>query len=185
MSSSHVSESQSNRRTRRSLRSPILNWQTTVLLGLSIWMGCSVVLDLVIMPTLYGAGMMKQSAFASAGYSLFWVFNRIELVFAALVLTGVLALYSMLRPTGQMGKWAITLAVFLLAIPLIYTYALTPSMSALGLEFVPFDLSELRQAIPVTMDQLHRDYFGLEALKFGLAGGLLVLSYRLLPAEQY
>ena len=148
-------------------------------------MGCSVVLDLVIMPTLYGAGMMKQSGFASAGYSLFWVFNRVELVFAALVLTGVLALYSLLRPMGQVGKWAIALAVFLFAIPMIYAYALTPSMSALGLEFVPFDLSNLHQTVPVAMDQLHRDYFGLEALKLGLAGGLFVLCYRLLPTEQY
>lgn len=181
---SHVSKPQSKRRTRRSFQSPVLNWQTTVLLGLSIWMSCSVVLDLVIMPTLYGAGMIQQSGFAAAGYSMFWVFNRIELVFAALVLTGVLALYSMLQPMGRVGKWAIALAVFLLAIPLIYTYALTPTMSALGLEFIPFDLSELHRTIPGVMTQLHRDYFGLEALKFGLAGTLFVLCYRLLPSEQ-
>ena len=183
--STHLSESQAKRRTRRSFQSPILNWQTTVLLGLSIWMGCSLVLDLVIMPTLYGAGMMQQSGFASAGYSIFWMFNRIELVFAALVLTGVLALFSLLQPVGRVGKWAIALSVFLMAIPLIYTYALTPTMSALGLEFIPFDLSDLHQAVPPTMNQLHRDYFGLEALKFGLSGALFFLCYRLLPAEQY
>lgn len=182
--SSHVSKSPSKRRTRRSFQSPVLNWQTTVLLGLSIWMSCSVVLDLVIMPTLYGAGMMQQSGFAAAGYSMFWVFNRIELVFAALVLTGVLALYSLLHPMGRVGKWAIALAVFLLAIPLIYTYALTPTMSALGLEFIPFDLSDLHRTIPGAMTQLHRDYFGLEGLKFGLAGALFVLCYRLLPPTE-
>ncbi|NEP55262.1 MAG: hypothetical protein F6K65_43370 [Moorea sp. SIO3C2] len=156
-----------------------------MLLGLAIWMSCSAVLDLVIMPTLYGAGMMKQSGFAAAGYSMFWMFNRIELVFAALVLTGVLALYSLLQPMGRVGKWAIALAVFLLAIPLIYTYALTPTMSALGLEFIPFDLSTLHHTIPVAMNHLHRDYFGLEALKFGLAGALFILCYRLMPTEQY
>ena len=183
--STHVSDAQAKRRSRRSFQSPIFNWQNIVLLGLSIWMSCSVVLDLVIMPTLYGAGLMQQNGFAAAGYSMFWIFNRIELVFAALVLTGVLALYSLIQPSGRVGKWAIALSVFLFAIPLIYTYALTPTMSALGLEFVPFDLSEIHRAVPAGMNSLHRDYFGLEALKFGLAGALFVLCYRLLPSEQY
>ncbi|NET52701.1 MAG: hypothetical protein F6K09_29695, partial [Merismopedia sp. SIO2A8] len=96
--------------------------------------------------------------------------------FAALVLTGVLALYWLIKPLGWMGKGAIALAVFLLAIPLIYTYALTPTMGALGLELTPFSLP---QALPLEMNQLHRDYFGLEALKLGIGAGLFGICYRL------
>lgn len=182
---SHVSESQPKRRGRRAFPTPVFSWQTTVLLGLSIWVSCSVLLDLVIMPTLYATGMMQQTGFASAGYSIFWIFNRIELVFAALVLTGVLALYHLLQPSGRVSKWAIALAVFLMAIPLIYTYALTPAMSALGLELSPTAIADIHHMVPPAMNQLHRDYFGLEALKLGLSAALFALCYRQLPTEQY
>ena len=174
--SSHISESRPKGKMRRSPQSPILSWQTVVLLGITIWLSCSLILDVVIMPSLYAAGMMNQSGFASAGYSIFWIFNRIELVFAALVLTGVLALYSLLRPVDRLGRWAIGVAIFLVAIPLIYTYALTPTMSALGLELTPFALTH---QFPAAMNQLHRDYFGLEAIKLGLGCVLFGLCYRL------
>ncbi|NEQ98428.1 MAG: hypothetical protein F6K30_17195 [Cyanothece sp. SIO2G6] len=158
----------------------VLSWQSVVLFGLAIWLSCSVLLDVVIMPSLYMTRMMEQPGFAAAGYSIFWVFNRIELVFAALVLTGVLALYFLLQPTHPIGRGAIALAVFLVAIPLIYTYALMPHMSALGLDLSPFSLSD---QLATSMAQLHRDYFGLEIFKLALGGSLFGLCYRLAGTE--
>jgi hypothetical protein len=56
------------------------------MLTLGFWFSSSIILDWVIIPSLYVSGMMTQSGFASAGYLIFWNFNRIELVCAALIL---------------------------------------------------------------------------------------------------
>jgi len=168
--------SPSIRNPRRSPRAASMTWQRTLLLGLAAWLSGSLVLDVIVMPSLYAAGMIRQVEFSSAGYVLFWVFNRIELVFAALVLSGVLGLYSLMRPTGRGAKVAIALAVFLFSIPLIYTYALTPSMSALGLDLTPFSMGD---GLSSAMVRLHRDYFGLEAIKLGVGAVLLGLCYRM------
>ncbi|MGK7891141.1 MAG: hypothetical protein AB4042_17570 [Leptolyngbyaceae cyanobacterium] len=175
-----VSKTYQGSRRRRLPVSPVLSWQSVVLFGLAIWLSCSVLMDVVVMPSLYATGMMDQPGFASAGYSIFWVFNRIELVFAALVLTGVLALYFLLQPTHPVGRGAIALAMFLLAIPLIYTYALMPNISALGLDLTPFSLSE---QFSTAISQLHRDYFGLELFKLATGGVLFGLCYRLSEAK--
>jgi len=175
-----VSKAYPGGRRRRLSTGPVLSWQSVVLFGLTIWLSCSVLLDVVVMPSLYATGMMDQAGFATAGYSIFWVFNRIELVFAALVLTGVLALFFLLQPTHPVGRGAIALAIFLLAVPLIYTYALMPNMSALGLELAPFSLPD---QFASAMGHLHRDYFGLEALKLMIGASLFGWCYRLSGPE--
>lgn len=147
-------------------------WRTVVLATLAIWLGGSFILDAVLMPTLYSAGMMTQPGFASAGYSMFWVFNHLEILCSALILTSVLVL----RKSGMAApKWFVPAAFGLLAITLIYTYGLTPEMSALGLQLNLFDPAT---EVPETMNQLHVGYWLLEALKLGLCGALLTTSYR-------
>jgi hypothetical protein len=127
------------------------------------------------MPSLYAAGMMGQPGFAAAGYAIFWLFNRIELLCAASVLTGVLALHQMQPIYNRKGYAGMLLAAVLVAIAFLYTYALTPQMSALGLEL---DLFNTAIEIPVGMNQLHGSYWALELLKFVSGGLLLNLCYR-------
>ena len=147
-------------------------WRTVSLATLAIWLGGSFVLDAVLMPTLSSAGMMTQPGFASAGYSLFWVFNHLEMLCAALILTSLLV---MRNAGSRVARWAVPAALGLLAITLIDTYSLTPLMSALGLQL---DLFAPAAPMPAEMNQLHWGYWLLEALKFGLGGALLTTSYR-------
>ncbi len=150
-------------------------WQTAVIFTLAFWLSASAILDFVFMPALYSAGMMTQPGFVTAGYSLFWVFNRLELLCAGLALTGALVLYSTHYASGNQGRTAIILSALLLTVALVDTYALTPYMSALGLQL---NLFETAAEIPVAMNQMHGSYWALEALKLGAAGTLLALFYR-------
>jgi Domain of unknown function (DUF4149) len=145
-------------------RSPML---TALMLTLGFWLSASLVLDWIIMPSLYFSGMMTQSGFATAGYTIFWNFNRIELLAAGLVLTAVLAL------GNRQSQWhigAIALSVLLLAVCLLDTYCLTPQMSAIGLQL---DLFQASTEIPANMNLLHGGYWVLEAAKL-VAGGTLL-----------
>lgn len=135
---------------------------------LAFWLSSSILLDFVVMPNMYAAGMMAQPGFATAGYQLFEVFNHLEVVCAALILTGIL----IVRSAGT--RWPIYLAVGLLAITLIYTYGLTPEMSALGLQLDQFQVREA----PALMNQMHSGYWLLEALKLGMTATLLKASWR-------
>ncbi len=158
-------------------------WQTIVVASLFFWLSSSLILDLVIMPSLYATGMMTQTGFATAGYSIFWIFNRIEVLCAAFTLTGVLLLHQTQASLGTQGtqgaqpgmRRAIALSTALLAIALIYTYALTPTMSALGLHL---NLFESAAVVPVAMDQMHQSYWILEVAKLVAGGTLLSLLYR-------
>jgi len=140
-----------------------LSWATIVLLTLGLWLGGSLVVSLVVMPTLYAAGMMAEGTFAPAGYSLFWTLNRLELVSAAIVLTGVLVMAR--NSCGQVGRGVIALAALLLLVPLLDTYILTPEMTALGAQL---DLFGDRLTVPQSMAWLHGSYWGLELVKLGL-----------------
>jgi len=122
------------------------------------------------MPSLYVSGMMTQAGFATAGYLIFWNFNRIELLSAALVLTGILVLGGMQLAATNWHRNAISLSVLLLAVSLIETYFLTPQMCATGLDL---NLFESVAEIPATMNQLHAGYWVLEAVKL-VAGGTLL-----------
>ncbi|WP_421656201.1 hypothetical protein [Leptothermofonsia sp. ETS-13] len=146
-------------------------WQTVVMLTLLFWLSASLIVDTVVMPVLYTSGMMAESGFAIAGHSLFWVFNRVELVCAALVLTGILNLRYTLgngtRPTHQ----AVFLASLLLVVALAFTYGLAPQMSGLGLQLNLFNpVSEP----PALMNSLHAGYWLLETLK--LLAGIVLLK---------
>lgn len=146
------------------------NWQTAIAFALGFWLSASLVLDWVIMPSLYLSGMMSQAGFSTAGYVIFWNFNRLEILSAAVVLTGVLAL-NKIQPY-RYGS-GIFLAVLLLAVTLLDTYLLTPQMCAVGLNL---DLFATASTIPGEMNVLHGGYWLLEAVKL-MAGGTLLNQY--------
>ncbi len=151
------------------------SWQTAVIFVLAFWLSSSLLIDFLVMPSLYATGMMSQPGFAAAGYVLFWLFNRVEVLCAATALTGLLALRINQDSHHRKGWIALALAGVLLAIALIYTYGLTPHMSALGLQL---DLFNQVVEVPATMNQLHSSYWILEVLKFATGGWLLNLCYR-------
>ncbi|MBE9225385.1 DUF4149 domain-containing protein [Phormidium sp. LEGE 05292] len=150
-------------------------WQTVVIFTLTFWLSTSLVLDLVIMPGLYASGMMSQSGFATAGYLIFWLFNRIELLCAALVLTGVLVLKRTQDTLVSQSRNAIVLPIILLTIALIFTYVLTPQMSALGLNI---EVLNPVTSVPGSMTFLHQSYWILEVIKLIVGGAILSLFYR-------
>jgi Domain of unknown function (DUF4149) len=151
-------------------------WQTVLIAALAFWFSSSLFLDFVIMPGLYSAGMMSQANFAAAGYSIFWVFNRIELFCAALILTSVLVLQNLHESVRPIVRPAIvTLAFILFVISLVYTYALTPEMSALGLHL---DLFTPSVSVPSAMYQMQQVYWALEAFKLLASAALLSTYYR-------
>lgn len=141
-------------------------WQTAIMLTLGFWLSASLILDWVIMPSLYLSGMMSQAGFTTAGYVIFWNFNRLELLSAAVVLTSVLALS---KTQSQWRLRGIVLSVLLLTVSLVDTYFFTPQMCAVGIQL---NLFEAAAAIPATMDLLHGGYWLLEAVKL-VAGGML------------
>lgn len=150
-------------------------WQTVIIFALGFWLSSSLFLDLIVMPTMLASGMGAEPNFATASYSIFWLFNRLELLCAAVVLTGALVLYRT-RALHRPGMvWAIALPLLLLSIAAAYTYALTPAMSSLGLEL---DLFNPTAQVPAAMNQLHESYWSLEALKLFACGALLNFYYR-------
>jgi hypothetical protein len=157
----------------RSLR-PI-NWSPIVMFTLGFWLSGSLIIDLIIIPSLSAAGMMNQTGFASAGYLLFGIFNRIELVCAALVLTGFLIFCRHHTLSHSKQSWSIPLAGFLFAIAFIDTYLLTPQLSAWGLQL---SLFEAVKTMPSVMISLHEGYWVLEAAKLLIGTTLLRWCYR-------
>jgi Domain of unknown function (DUF4149) len=156
-------------------KAPALSWKTIVLCVLAFWLSSSLLLDLVLMPTMYATGMMSESGFATAGYSLFGVFNRIELLCAALVLTGILVMRNAHAIASQASQWTVPLAIGLLGIVLVCTYGLAPEMSALGLRL---NLFEPAAEVPAVMNQLHMEYWVLELMKLVATSTLLGFCYR-------
>lgn len=148
-------------------------WQHLIIGSLGFWLSGSLILDLVIMPTLWMTGMMESSGFASASYSIFWIFNRVELLCAATALSGVWALsrVSQIHRQSEMFVGA----GMLLAIAMSCTFILTPYMSGLGLDL---DIFATAKSIPVEMNQMHSIYWVLEASKLGIAGMLLNWSMK-------
>lgn len=156
------------------------SWDAFVLLILTFWLSSSVLLDFVMMPMMYESGMMSTPGFATAGYSLFWVFNRVEMLCAAAILTGLLVLrqnrsqYDVIA-SGSRSRWALWLSGALFAIALTYTYLLTPQISGLGLN-LSGGLS--KGVLSSQMSLMHGLYWALEALKLVAAGLLVKLCYR-------
>jgi hypothetical protein len=152
--------------------------RTIAVVSLGFWVSTSLLIDIVVMPMLWATGMMESSGFASAGYSLFWVFNRFEVICAAAAFSSILALGTIV---GGASPWENRNSVYgsaqmrvgalmLLAISLSYTFILTPYMSGLS---VDLDVFALAKSIPAEMNQTHSIYWVLEASKLGIAGMLL------------
>lgn len=156
-------------------------WLTLTLVTVGLWFGGSLVLDFVVMPSMYISGMMNQAEFVSAGSLIFSVFNHIEVVCAAVGLTGLMAL-GLTLPEGFSNRIRTLsiLALTLLAIALTYTYSLTPQMSGLGLNLNLFNSGT---EIPAAMNQLHFSYWGLELIKLAVAGTVLGWCVRNMRAE--
>ncbi|AFY79170.1 MAG: hypothetical protein IGR93_11595 [Hydrococcus sp. C42_A2020_068] len=155
-----------------------ISWSTVILFALGFWLSGSLILDLLILPSLWASGMMNQAGFASAGYTIFGMFNRIELLCAALVLTGFLGLrFSHLISYADLlqERLSIILSGLLVIIPLIYIYFLTPQMSGLGLNLKLF---ETTTTMPAAMISLHEGYWLLEVLKLVAGTTLLRWCYR-------
>jgi hypothetical protein len=146
-------------------------WQSIVMLTLGFWLSASLLLDWVIMPSLYFSGMMAQASFTTGAYVIFWNYNRIELLAAALILTGVLALG---KDQSYWRFGSVILSMLLLAIALVDTYLLTPQMSAIGLQLNLFQTAQ----VPENMNLLHGGYWLLEAIKFVASSVLLSWYWR-------
>ena len=151
-----------------------ISWSTVIMFALGFWLSGSLLLDSVIIPGLSAAGMMARDGFASAGYLIFGVFNRIEVLCAALVLISFLVFRRNHNLTHQKERWSIILASVLLGIAIIYTYILTPQMSGLGLQ-LNFEASN---SMPDAMISMHLVYWFLEAIKFIAGATLLRWCYR-------
>jgi hypothetical protein len=138
--------------------------------SLGFWISTSLLVDLVVMPMLWATGMMESNGFASAGYSLFWVFNRIEVICAAAALSSIWGLATIDRNSVYGSAKMRTGALMLLAISLSYTFILSPYMSGLSMDL---DIFAVAKSIPAEMNQTHSIYWVLEASKLGIAGMLL------------
>jgi uncharacterized membrane protein len=152
-----------------------LPWAQMLTLSLALWVGGSLVLDFVVMPSLMEAGMMNSPDFATAGFTTFERFNHLELLAAAATLTGVLAISKRNHGFGTATRRATILAGILLGITALYTYVLTPQMSTLGLDL---NLFEPHAVVASGMNAMHLSYWGLEAVKLTVAGWLLHLCDR-------
>lgn len=161
-----------------SVQSSSAIWYKVLTLTLAFWMSASLFLDFVIMPSLYASGMLSQPDFVPAGYGLFWIFNRIELLCSALVVTGLLVQQQASHTTKRTG---VLLSLLMMSAAAICTYFVTPEMSSLG---VQLDLFESTIATPIGMNQLHISYWMLEMIKI-VAGGILLGWYLDRPSETF
>jgi hypothetical protein len=152
-----------------------INWPTLVMVILGFWLSASLFLDFILMPSLLASGMMSSQAFATVGYLIFGVFNRVELLCAALVLSGFLVLLRNHSLIHLHENLSVVLAGILLVIPLVYTYFLTPEMSSLGLSL---NLLDTTQGVSSTMLPMQWSYWILEVIKLIASFTLLRWCYR-------
>ncbi len=151
-------------------------WQKTLILGmLAFWLSSTLLMDTVMMPVLYGSGMLQSPGFAPAGYALFWVMNRVELVCAAVVLAVVLAVRSRESWRSQISPRVVLMAILLCVIVLVETYGLSPQMSALG---ASLGLMDAGLEPPAAMGAMHLGYWLLDGLKLVAGVGVLQSVYR-------
>lgn len=154
-------------------------WLPWLLAIAGFWLSCDMVIDFLVMPVMQVSGMTSQVDFASAGYLLFWSFNRIELLCAAVILTGVLAVRHRAGEfevcvSGSRCRWALVIGLCLLGLTLIDTYLLTPEMGALA---ISLDYLNGGRAIAPAMNSMHFFYWFAEALKIAGLGILARLCY--------
>lgn len=150
-------------------------WQTVAMFTVAFWLSASLMVDFVIMPSLYVGGMMTESGFASTGYLIFWMFNRIELLCAAVIMTGALIFCNRSYLSDRPGYKPIILSAILLVVALVDTYALTPQMTAMAAQLNLFD--PIRE-FPSEMALMQQGYWFLEIVKLILMAILLGFCYR-------
>lgn len=160
-------------------------WDSSVLFLAVFWLGGSLIIDFVVMPMLYMSGMMTAPGFASAGYSLFELFNHVEMLLSGLILTGVLAMRQAhtdcsVEVSGSRSRWVLYLAAGLVAISLTYAYGLTPYMGAIG---IALDMPGIIHIVPESMNLMHGAYWLLEATKIVVLGILMRLCYSDIAAQ--
>jgi hypothetical protein len=181
----------------------------TWLIGLAVilgfWLSATILLDFMIMPSMYFSGMMSTPNFGAAGYTLFSMFNRIELICGGIALSG--GLWFLVSPKyGDSAAQTIRerqkievgfSAVMLLAIALCYTFILTPQMGGLSVELHAIDslgavnggLEDLQMhstlsSVPAGMNQMHVVYWLLEAMKITALASMLGFAYRQLMGAE-
>lgn len=155
------------------LKKPL--WQTIAMFTVAFWLSASLMVDFVIMPSLYVGGMMTESGFAATGYLIFWMFNRIELLCAAVIMTGALIFCNRSYLSDRPGYKPIILSAMLLAVALVDTYALTPQMTAMAAQL---NLFSPVIEFPAEMAVMQQGYWGLEIIKLVLMATLLGFCYR-------
>lgn len=141
------------------------DWNMVVMGVLGFWLSASLMLDLLVIPVLSATGMMADTGFISAGYVLFGLFNRVELVCAALVLAAFFMFHTQQRFGDRQGLQSLMLASGLLNIALLYTYVVTPQLSGWGIEM---ESMTTLGTMPIAMVWWHGCYWVLEVLKFSL-----------------
>ncbi len=153
-------------------------WMPWILAIAAFWLSSDLVLDFLVMPIMSVSGMTTQADFAATGYSLFWSFNRLELLCAAVILTGVLALRRSPREfevthSGSRCRWAAAIGLALIASVLLDTYVLTPHLSALALQIDAVTIDVLP-----SMTWMHLAYWTVEGLKLAGLLGLMGLCWQ-------
>ncbi|MEB3161401.1 MAG: hypothetical protein VKL20_08070 [Synechocystis sp.] len=162
-----------NRTARLSIAA--IDWPLLVMGTLGLWLSGSLVVDLLVVPSLSAAGMMSQPGFISAGHLLFSIFNHLEMLFAGIILSGCFCLQQQGFFPHTRQRLSGIVAILLLAIALIYTYGLTPAITDLGFEMARFNGTG---EMPPTMMSLHWAYWGLELVKLTLGMTLLRWCYQ-------
>lgn len=150
-------------------------WKMTVEIALLLWVGATLAIDLAAMPALYMGGMMERPDFAPVGWLLLNGFNHVGLLVAGVVMAGALALGYRHEVSRLSERWVVAIAAVLMAIMLMQTYWLAPTMAGLG---ASLSWASTAPSVPAAMTLWHGGYFGLETLKLLLSGSLLGLCVR-------
>lgn len=166
-------------------------WMTALAAIMGFWLSATLLLDFTIMPSMYFSGMMSSPNFGAVGYMLFSMFNRIELVCAAVALSAGLWFLMSPKYTERQKIEVGFSAVMLLAIALCYTFILTPQMGGLSVDLHAIDglgtlnggLEDLQMhstlsTVPAGMNQMHVVYWVLEAVKITALASMLGVAYR-------
>jgi hypothetical protein len=153
----------------------MVNWPLLVMGSLALWLTGSLVMDLLVVPSLSATGMMAEPGFINAGHLLFSVFNHLEMLFAGLVLSGCFFLHQEGFFSRHGQRFSSIFAFLLLAIAIVYTYVLTPAITDLGFDMTSFNGTG---EMPGAMMPLHWLYWGLELVKLTLGVTLLRWCYQ-------
>lgn len=171
-------------------------WLTAIVGALGFWLSATLLIDFTIMPSMYFSGMMNTANFGAVGYTLFSIFNRIELLCGAVALSAGLWLWqSNVLDSKQKIEVGVSSALLLL-IALCYTFILTPQMGGLSIDLNMLDSanivngglenlqmhSTIVKDAPPGMNQMHVVYWVLESLKITLMATVIGTAYRRLVA---